>query len=80
MATKSEKEWRAEMDARSLADALAVTGDSARLKSAQVAAKRLVKDDQKRAKEVQKSAQSMQAVAKNSYSREFKKAHGGKKK
>ena len=76
---KSDKEWQAEMDARTLADAISISGDPTRRKAAQGGAKRIIKDEQKHAKEQQKRTVALKEVAKNTYSKEFKKAHGGKK-
>ena len=77
---KSEKDWQAESDARTLADAIAISGDATRRKAAQVGAKRIIKDEQKYAAEQQKRTNALKAVAKNTYSKEFSKEHGRKKK
>ena len=47
MPTLEEKNWRAEADARTLAEAHVIKQDDARLKAAQKAADRLAKEDQK---------------------------------
>ncbi len=48
---KTEAEWAAESDARALANAEAIKGDPKRLSAAQKAAKRIVEDEAKYAKE-----------------------------
>lgn len=53
---KSEQEWEAESDARSLATAMEINGDSARLKRAQVAAKRMVEEQKEESKNLSKIA------------------------
>ncbi|HBR34522.1 MAG TPA: hypothetical protein DD734_07805 [Firmicutes bacterium] len=53
-----EKRWRAESDARALAEANVITGDSARLKAAQAAAKRMAEEQVKQAKSMQKVAKT----------------------
>ena len=77
---KTDKQWQAEMDARTLADAISISGDAPRRQAARSGAKRIIKDEEKNAKEQQKRTDSLKAVAKNSYSKEFKKEHGRKKK
>lgn len=55
-----DKKWRAESDARTLAEAETITKDEARLKEAQSAAKRL-------AEESETEAESMATVAEKLY-------------
>ena len=76
---KSDQQWQGEMEARTLADAISISDDSTRRKAAQGGAKRILKDEQKHAKEQQKRTVALSAVAKNNYSKQFKKEHGGKK-
>ena len=77
---KTEKDWMAEGDAHTLAEAVAIQGDPGRRTAAQGAAKGLVKDEKKRQKETQARTVAMSRVAKNTYSEEFTKKHGRKKK
>ena len=51
-----EKRWRAESDARTLAEANVITGDSTRLKAARAAAKRMAAEQMKYASAMQKVA------------------------
>lgn len=51
---KSEKDWEAECDARTLIDAEAIKADKARNKKALSAAKKMVKEKQDEAKAAQK--------------------------
>lgn len=51
-----DKEWQAESDARTLADAAEITGNKSRTRRAVAAAKKLAKDAQKTAKAVTKQA------------------------
>lgn len=61
--TADDKKWRAEMDARTLAEASAVNSDPARKKAAVTASKRLVADEQKRAKAQAAQANAMKRLA-----------------
>lgn len=63
MPPKTDAQWRAEADARVLADAAAINSDPARKKAAGTAAKRLVTDEQKRAKAQAAQAAEMQRLA-----------------
>lgn len=53
-----EKRWRAESDARALAEANIIQSDSARLKAAQAAAKRMAAEQMKHASAIQKVAKN----------------------
>lgn len=48
--TKSEKQYQAESDARTLSDAEVIKGDPARLKAAQTAAKKMASEAQDKAR------------------------------
>ena len=61
-----EKKWRAEMDARTLAEADAIRSDPKRKQEASKAAKGLVAEEKQRAKESDKRAKAMGKVAKES--------------
>ena len=63
MPEKSERDWRAEMDARTLADAAAIEANPDRKKKAATAAKRLVSEEEKRAKEQAAQAAAMKRLA-----------------
>jgi len=56
-----EKQWRAERDARTMAEAIAIRGDDGRLKAAQAAAQKMVDDKMD-------EALSMKAVAEGTFS------------
>lgn len=53
-----EKRWRAESDARTLAESNVISTDSARLKAAQAAAKRMAAEQIKQANAIQKVAKT----------------------
>lgn len=55
---KTEKQWQAESDARTLAEAERIKSESSRLKNAQTAAKRMVNDQQKELQSLSKVAQT----------------------
>lgn len=55
---KTEKQWQAESDARTLAEAERIKSETSRLKSAQMAAKKMVSDQQKDLQSLSKVAQS----------------------
>lgn len=61
--SKEDKEWQAEMDARTLANADAIQSDDKRSKEAAKAAKRLAADEKKAAKEANERAKSMEKLA-----------------
>lgn len=54
--TKEDKKWRAQCDARTLADAEAIKTDKARLKLAQMKAKEMAKEAEVKAKAMKKIA------------------------
>jgi hypothetical protein len=62
-----EEKWRAESDARTLAEAHAISEDPDRMKKATKAAKDLADEMQKRAKEAGDSADAMQMLASKMY-------------
>jgi len=62
-----EEKWKAEQDARTLADAHAIMKDADRHKKAQDAAKRLAEDEAARAKEAQDRSDAMQMLAAKMY-------------
>lgn len=53
---KSDKQWEAENDARTLTDAAAITADGRRMGQAKVAAKRMLKEEQVKARALQQVA------------------------
>lgn len=53
-----EKRWRAESDARALAEANVISTDPTRLKAAQTAAKRIAAEQMKQASAIQKVAKT----------------------
>ena len=55
---KSEKQWRSENDARTLAEAEKIKNDSSRLKNAQTAAKKMVKEQKEDLQSLSKVAQT----------------------
>jgi hypothetical protein len=55
---KTEKQWQAESDARTLAEAERIKSETSRFKSAQMAAKKMVSDQQKDLQSLSKVAQS----------------------
>ena len=65
--TADDKKFKAENDARTLADAHAIQQDSNRLKAAMEAAKGLKKDMRDHAEESGKSADAMEALASQMY-------------
>ena len=76
---KTEKDWQAEADAHSLAEAMAMQSDGGRLKAAQRAAKTMIEEEQERAENGLLRTKALRKVAKGDYSEEFMKEHGGKK-
>jgi len=62
-----EEQWKAEQDARTLAEAHAITKDKDRFGKAQQAAKRLKDESEKRAKEASDHNDAMQALASKMY-------------
>ncbi len=54
-----EKRWRAESDARTLAESNVISTDSARLKAAQAAAKRMAVEQERQASSMQKVAKTV---------------------
>lgn len=68
-----DKMWEAERDAQSLANAEAIKTDGKRLKAAKTAAKRLVSEERKTAKEAEKRAKAMKKIAKPAPKRKTKK-------
>ena len=60
---KSEAEWQAEFDARTLADSEQIRGDAKRYAKAKKAAKGVAKDMQKVAKEQQARAAAINKIA-----------------
>ena len=77
---KTEKDWQAEADAHSLAEAMAMQSDGGRLKAAQGAAKTMIEEEQDRAEKGVLRTRALRKVAKGNYSAEFMKEHGGEKK
>lgn len=63
MVSKSDKQWQADQDARSIAEAAAVQTDPARLKAAQAAAKRLATEEKQRAAEATARSKAMAKLA-----------------
>jgi len=63
--TDEEKRWRAESDARSLAEAKVIMDDPERVKAARTAAADLVQRRQERLKEDQKEVDKLKSIAKN---------------
>lgn len=55
-AAQEDAKWRAESDARTLAESLAINQDSARLKRAKTAAKKMAKDETLRTDALRKVA------------------------
>jgi len=53
---KSEEDWKAESDARTLVDAEAIKVDEPRMKKAQAAAKKMLDEEQARAEAMKKIA------------------------
>ena len=62
-----EEKWKAEQDARTLADAHAIMKDKKRMEAAQKAAKDIHKDMRDRANEASDSADAMEALASKMY-------------
>jgi len=60
---KTEEQWRAESDARTMAEADAIKQDEERLAKAKEAASRMAEDAQQEAKDAAARAQSMQRLA-----------------
>lgn len=61
--TKSEKKWREEDDARTLARAMVIKADPERFKRAKIAAGRIIKEKAKDAKEEQKEVNQLRKLA-----------------
>lgn len=59
-----DKKWRAESDARTIAEAAAIKKDPKRWKAAKTAAKGLAKQQEDQAKQAQDSAVAMRSLAK----------------
>ena len=59
MISKSESEWEAESDARTIAEAEVIRNDSARLIKAQAAAKRLADEARERAEAMERAAKGI---------------------
>lgn len=74
--SKQEKDWQAESDARTLADAAAIKVDEKRTFAAKAAAKRLTADEQRNAKEAAARARQMKSLAANKKNGVTKKATG----
>jgi hypothetical protein len=61
--TKQERDWKAESDARTLAMADAIGKDPERLKKAQDAAGKMVKDAKEQAEEQEEMTQELERLA-----------------
>ncbi len=62
---KEQREWQAENDARTLANAMAIHKDGARLKKAKAGAGRVLKKEKDRLKEQKEEMDNLKEVAKN---------------
>ena len=63
----SEHDWEAEEDARSLARAMAVKADPARMKKAKAAASRILKEKTKDAKERKEEVAALRKISGGKY-------------
>lgn len=64
MAEMTQKEWEAQDNARTLAEAKAIEADPVKLKAAQVAAGKLIEENQRRMDGLKKVAQGNKSAAK----------------
>jgi hypothetical protein len=76
---KSEQDWKAEEDARTLARASTIMRDRDRMKAARSAASRLLEDETERAKEQEEMTAALSKLAKRGrmgdYSKQFRETH-----